>query len=93
MRYVLLAFLLSACGSVQNLAPPQTVTITKTVPVYPPDSLYAEKSGCAAAPKLASGTVRDALNSSISKDAAIATCLGDRAAMRQWKADNKKGNK
>jgi hypothetical protein len=94
MRYLaILALLLTACGTAQNLPPPQTVTITKTVPVYPPDSLYAEKSGCVAVPKLKAGTVRDALNSSISKDAALAVCLGDRAALRQWELDNKKGNK
>lgn len=92
MRYMLLALLLSACAA-QNLPPPQTVTITNTVAVYPPDSLYAEKSKCAPVPKVTSGTVRDALNSSIAKDEAIKVCIGDRAALRQWEADNKKGNK
>jgi hypothetical protein len=92
MRYMLLALLLGGCAA-PSIVPPQTVTITKIVPVYPPDNLYSEKSGCTRPPKVTAGTVRDALNSSIAKDAAITTCLGDRAALRQWELNSKAGSK
>ena len=84
---LLLALALSACAAPQN---PQTVTITRTVPVLPPPTLYGTDGGCKHAPARASGTVRDLATTLIDERAGVDECLGDRAALRQWVRDNGK---
>lgn len=85
MKYAaLLALLLTACA--QDIPPPQTITVTKTVPVYPPDELYGINSGCQHAAARTDGTVRDLANALIDERTAVDVCLGDRAALRDWKA-------
>lgn len=88
MRYaaLLIASLLAGCAPLQ---PSRTITIVKTVPVYPPTALYAEDSGCKHGPERASGTVRDMATSLIYERTAVDTCMGDRAALRQWVKDGK----
>lgn len=86
MRYIWLALFLTACGTAQT-TPPQTITITKTVPVYPPDALYSADGGCNHAPALTAGTVRDLANALIDERAAVDVCKGDRSALRDWKSE------
>jgi hypothetical protein len=87
MRYAaILALFLTACAA-QN-TPPQTITITKTVPVFPPDALYSVDGGCDHGPTLTQGTVRDLANALIDERAAVDVCKGDRSALRDWKAGN-----
>jgi hypothetical protein len=87
MKYaaLLLVVLLGACAVTPQL-PPQTVTITKTVPVLPPDALYSVTGPCNHSPALSSGTVRDLANALIDERAAVDACLGDRAALRDWRS-------
>ncbi len=94
MRYALIAALfLTACAG-QPAAPPQTVTITKTVPVYPPDSLYSVSGACEkVATVRKTATVGDVFNDFIDEKALRADCVGDRQALRDWAATNKAGNK
>ena len=95
MRYIWLTLLLTACGTpgVSNLKTPvQTVTITKTVPVYPPDALYSADGACNHAAEKR-GSVRTLANDLIGERAAVDVCLGDRAALRQWKKENQAGGK
>lgn len=91
MRKVMMVFTvaLAACSTVPDT--PQTVTIIKTVPVVPPENLYAVGGGCSHGPARDSGTVNDLANAFIAERAAIDVCLGDRAALRQWSVDVKKG--
>ena len=88
MRYaaLLAALCLTACGTQQ--LPPQTVTITKTVPVYPPVTLYSIDGPCNHAPARDSGTVRDLANALIDERSAVDACMGDRAALRTWRGNN-----
>jgi len=88
MRYALiLALALSGCGMLPTQL--QTVTITKTVPVFPPSTLYGTDGGCKHGPMRTTGTVQNLADSLIIEREAIDTCLGDRAALRQWVRDNK----
>lgn len=80
---------LTACSSVP--VPPETVTITKTVPVVPPANLYSLVSGCQHGAVRNEGTVRDLANALIDERAAVDVCLGDRAALRGWAIDVTKG--
>lgn len=70
---------------------PQTVTITKTVPVYPPAALYDDGSTCQHAPARASGTVYDLAQALASERGAVTRCMADRAALRSWAAGMKNG--
>jgi hypothetical protein len=79
--------MLSACAAQQ--LPPQTVTVTVTKPVYPPDSLYSIAGPCAHSPSLETGTVRDLANALINERSALDSCLGDRAALREWRENVK----
>jgi hypothetical protein len=89
----ILALLLAACANDQIVPPPQTVTITHDVPVYPPDRLFSTTSGCNHPPQPEGQTVRDALDALIDERRAVDVCLGDRGALRQWKLDAQKGSK
>lgn len=93
MRLAILAsaLLLAACAQPDQIVPPpQTVTIDHPVTVYPPDRLYSTTSGCNHAPPIAAGTVADAIGALIDERRAVDVCLGDRAAIRQWKAEASK---
>lgn len=79
---VLVTMALTGCASAIQ-APPQTITITKTVPVVPPASLYSVTGGCEHG-ATRNGTVRDMANALIDERAAVDVCLGDRAALRNW---------
>jgi hypothetical protein len=81
-----LCVFLAACA-VEPM-PPQTITITKTVPVYPPATLYSDGGGCDHGAAIEQGTVRDLANALIDERAAVDVCKGDRAALRKWRADN-----
>lgn len=79
--------LLSACAA----TPPtiKTVTVTKTVNIYPPAPLYSETGGCRHSPPRRAGTVNDLADALISERAAVDVCLGDRAALRNWVNNSK----
>jgi len=83
----LLACTLAACANTPMQ--PKTVTIVKSVPAYPPDTLFAAAGGCNHAPAHAAGSVRDLANALIDERSAVSVCLGDRAALRQWEQQNK----
>jgi hypothetical protein len=85
-----LVVLLSACAA-QQPQQIKTVTVTKTVNVYPPDSLYGLTSGCRHSPSRKTGTVNDLADALISERAAVDVCLGDRAALRNWVKNSKTG--
>lgn len=86
-----IGFALAVCdlaGCAVEPAIPQTVTITKTEPVYPPATLYSATSPCAHSAPRTDGTMLDLANALIDERAALAVCLGDRAALREWRAAN-----
>jgi len=86
MRWVLAGVIvaLGGCASSAIQLPPKTVTITKTVPVYPPEALFSAEGGCSQIAVMTSGTVRDLANAMIDERASMDVCLGDRAALRSW---------
>ena len=84
---------LTALGLLAGCAAPsmQTVTVTKTVPVYPPAALYDDGPTCQHAPTRTSGTVYDLAQALASERGAVSRCLADRAALRSWAQGMKNG--
>lgn len=81
-------FIAALCVGCTPPAPPGTVTVTKTVAVYPPASLYGPDDGCKHGAAHTTGTVADLAYALVDERAAVDVCLGDRAALRKWRADN-----
>jgi hypothetical protein len=87
---LLSALLMSACAT-STQPTYKTVTVTKTINVYPPESLYSLSGACRHSPTRKSGTVNDLADALISERAAVDVCLGDRAALRNWVSNSKSG--
>ena len=81
-RYLLALMTVVLAGCATTV--PQTVTITKTVPVYPPTALYDDGPTCQHAPARSSGTVYDLAQALASERGAVTRCMADRAALRSW---------
>lgn len=90
MRYaaLFLALALSGCGLFVKPAP--APVIYRAVPMFPPSVLYSEDGACNHGPARRTGTVNDLSGALIVERAAVDTCMGDRASLRQWVKDNSK---
>lgn len=88
-RYLLALIALALAGCAAPV--PQTVTITRTVPVYPPASLYDDGPTCQHGPARISGTVYDLAQALASERGAVSRCMADRAALRSWAQELKNG--
>jgi hypothetical protein len=87
-RIACLALCVALGGCATTMPPPQTVTITKTVPVYPPSSLYDDGPDCQHGTPQRKRTVQDLAEALAIERGSVDRCRADRAALRQWVQDN-----